>query len=408
MTPNFFAGNRARLRAQCKPGSAIVLTAFTHMQGDNDQAANFKQEGNFWYMCGIAEADWRLIIDVDSGDEWLVAPQRSFTRKMFDGGLTPEQATEISGVHQVVEQRRGAEILKQLLAKKKRAYTVLPRSLRGLGLVPNPAPQRLATALKRHTTVVDARLLLARLRAIKQPVELQAMQSAIDTTLDALAVIAPQLKTMHYEYEVDALLTHEFRRRGAVHAFDPIIAAGKNACVLHHPLPKDRFVADSWLLLDVGAEVHHYRADITRTIPIGHPSPRHRAVYEAVQRMHQYTFSLLRDGIATKDYMHKAYNFAGEEMKRLGLIDTVALDSSSVFRFMPHAVSHGLGVDTHDPLGQPDKFLENMVLTVEVGIYIPEEEIGVRLEDDVRITKTGAENMSARVPIALDALQKML
>jgi Xaa-Pro aminopeptidase len=408
MTSDFFTANRRRLRGQCKPGSIIVLTAFTQMQGDNDQAAPFKQEANFWYLCGINEADWRLIIDVDSGDEWLVAPHRSFARQMFDGGVPADDAARTSGIKQVIDKREGAALLKQLFAKKKQAYTVFPRSLRPFDMVPNPAQQRLVAQLKKTAEVTDLRLTMARMRAIKQPVEVIAMQSAIDITLDALGVILPKLKDMHHEYEVDALLTYEFRRRGVLHGFDPIVAAGKNTCVLHHPLPKDPFVQNDWLLLDVGAEVDNYKADITRTIPLGQPSERHLQVYAAVQRMHAYALGMLKHGVPTKEYMQKAYQYAGEEMKKLGLVDKIKLDYTSVFKFMPHAVSHGLGIDTHDPLGQPETLQENMTLTVEVGIYIPQEAIGVRLEDDILITKAGATNMSGRVPIGLELLRKML
>jgi Xaa-Pro aminopeptidase len=213
---------------------------------------------------------------------------------------------------------------------------------------------------------------------------------------------------MHHEYEVDAALTAQFRRAGATHGFDPIVAAGKNTCVLHHPLPKDPFVQNDWLLLDIGAEAGCYPADITRTIPIGNPSARHIQVYEAVQRMHEYSFNLLHDGIPAKEYMQRSYQNVGHELKKLGLISEIKMDNTSVFKYMPHAVSHGLGVDVHDPLGRPETLVENMALTVEVGIYIPDEGIGVRLEDDVVITKTGAVNLSAALPIALKDLRGML
>lgn len=407
MTYDFFTQNRARLLAQLAPKSLLVLTAFTSMQGDNDQAAPFHQEGNFWYLTGIDEADWRLIVDVDSGEEWLVAPTKSFSQQMFDGGLSADQAAAQSGVPRVINKREGAALLRQLLGRKKRAYTVLPQSARRFGMVPNPALARLVTQLK-GTEVHDVRLTLARQRAIKQPVELAAIQKAIDATIDGFEAVLPQLKNMSAEYEVDAELTRQFRRRGLVHGFEPIIAAGKNTCVLHHPMPKDSFVANDWLLMDIGAKVDGYPADITRTIPIGKPGLRHLQVYQAVQRMHEYAFNLLRGGIPAKEYMQKAYQKVGEELRELGLIDDIKMDQTSVFKYMPHAVSHGLGVDVHDPLGRPETLQENMVLTVEVGVYIPEEAIGVRLEDDVRITADGAINMSKHLPITLEKLQQML
>jgi len=407
MKSDFFTRNRAAFCAQLPANSFVAIAGFTSMQGANDQAAPFEQEANFWYLTGIEEPDWRLFLDVDGGQEWLVSPQRTFARQMFDGSVTPEQAMARSGVKNIISKKEGAEILKRLLASKKQVHTVKPLPMRLYGLVPNPAPARLASQLK-GLEVVDARLLLARQRAVKQPEELAEMQGAIDATIDGFRAVMPRLKNCGTEYEVDGILTGTFRGNGFTHAFEPIIASGKNTCVLHYPLPKDLLKQNDWLLMDVGARRDRYGADITRTLPIGNPSARHTEVYEAVEHMHKYVFGLLQDGIDAKEYFEKSYTFVGKELKKLGLITTIKLDATSVFKFMPHAVSHGLGVDTHDPLGRPEKLKENMVLTVEVGAYIPKEGIGVRLEDDVRITKDGAVNMSGKLPISLAAIRKML
>ena len=408
MKPDFFTRNRAAFCAQLPANSFVAIAGFTSMQGANDQAAPFEQEGNFWYLTGLEEPDWRLLIDVDSGEEWLVSPTRNFARQMFDGSVTSEQATARSGVKNIVSKKEGAEILKRLLTSKKHAHTVKPLPLRRhYGLVSNPAPAQLVAQLK-GVEVVDARLMLARQRAIKQPEELAEMQVAIDATIDGFTAVLKQLKNCRTEYEVDGILTGTFRGNGFTHAFAPIIASGSNACVMHYPLPKSSLKQDDWLLMDIGARRDRYGADITRTLPIGNPGARHIAVYEAVERMHGYFFNSLHAGANVKECFTNAYKYVGEELKKLGVISTVKLDETSVFKFMPHAIGHGLGVDTHDPLGRPETLLENMVLTVEVGAYIPEEGIGVRLEDDVRITKDGAVNMSGSLPISLEALRKML
>lgn len=408
MKSTFFSGNRQRLAKQLKPRSFVVMTAFMRMQGDNDGAAPFHQESNFWYLTGITEPDWRLVIDLDTAEEYLIAPHVNFVHQMFEGSLTPEEAKKVSGVQKVLTKREGSLLLKELAGKKKQAYTVLPQDLRLYGMAPNPAQRRLQAQLK-GVTVTDLRLTLAKMRAIKQPEEIASLQTSIDITLDAFEELLPRLKNLHHEYEVDAILTAHFRKNGAVHGFEPIIAAGKNACVLHHPLPKDPLVQNDWLLLDIGAKVDGgYSADITRTVPIGNPSPRHVAFYGAVERMHDYTFNMLHDGVPAKECMEKAYQNVGEELKKLGLITKIKMDYTSVFKYMPHAVSHGLGVDVHDSLGRPETLKENMTLTVEVGAYNPAEGIGVRLEDDILITKTGAINMSKRVPTRLEKLRKMI
>lgn len=407
MNPTFFAANRQQLCSQLRAGSLLAVTAFTGVQQTNDGSAPFMQEGNFWYLTGIDEPDWRLLIDVDGGKEWLVAPKRSFVLKMFDGDLTPLQASAISGVKNVVDAREGAALLKKLLAKKQRAYTLFPASLQTYGMAPNPALSKMKTALKAKE-ILDVRQVLAKMRAVKQPEEIEAIKKAVNVTVDGLEKTLPEIKNMQAEYEVDAALTYQFRKVGATHAFEPIIAAGKNACVLHHPLPKDPLVPNDWLLMDVGAKINRYSADITRTIPIGQPDARCVQVYEAALRIHDHVMQNIKAGVESKAWLLGSYKKVGEELKALGLIDAVKLDYTSVFKYMPHAISHGLGVDSHDPLGQPKELLENMVITVEAGIYIPEEGIGVRIEDDVLVTSDGAQNLSAHLPTSLEHIQKML
>ncbi|HSE61541.1 MAG TPA: Xaa-Pro peptidase family protein [Candidatus Saccharimonadales bacterium] len=406
MQASFFTQNRKRLLKKLKPSSLVVLTAFTSMQRDVDQAFEFQQESNFWYLTGIEEPDWLLVIDADTGDEWLISPQLNRYQKNFLGGLTPDRATSVSGVPKVLEQREGMIFLNKLRANKKQVYTVVPESLRVYKFQPNPAPRKLVTKLK-GSKIEDVRPIIAKLRAIKGPEELEMIQRAVDITIDGLAAVYAELKNYTHENEIDAKLYYEFRRRGAVHGFDPIIASGQKTCVLHSPAMNDPLGHS--LLLDVGARVSNYTADITRTIPIGTPSDRWLQVYEAVVRMHDHFLALLTPGASVKDVIMKnAYPFVGEEMRKLGLVDKVKLDHTSVFKFMPHAIAHGLGIDTHDPLGRPETFEEGMVLTDEVGVYIPDEGFGVRIENDIVITKDGARNMAAKLPITLPELQKML
>jgi Xaa-Pro aminopeptidase len=406
MQASFFTNNRKQLLSKLDPHSMVVMTAFTTMQRDVDNAYEFQQESNFWYLCGIQDPDWLLIIDVDSGDEWLVSPELNRYQKSFLGGSTPEEAMQTSGIGTVVTQREGAALLQKLRAKKKQVYTVVPESLRVYKFQPNTAHRKLRAKLS-GSKVVDLRPMIGKLRAIKQPAELEALQQAVDVTVDGVLALLPELKNYSYEYEADAKLYYEFRRRGAVHGFDPIVASGAKTCVMHAPAANDP-IKDA-LLIDLGAMVNNYRADIARTLPLQPPSDRWVAVYEAVLRMHDHFLGLLKPGAPVKEVLLKdAYPYVGEEMLKLGILDKVKLDHSSVFKFMPHGITHGLGIDTHDPLGRPETFQENMVLTDEVGIYLPDEGFGIRIENDIVITKDGARNMAERLPIKLDQLQKML
>lgn len=406
MHPTFFSGNRKKLIEKLEPGSFVALAGFGNMQRDTDQPFKFQQDGNFWYLTGISEPDWRLFLDVDSGDEWLVAPTLNYYQKVFDGGLSPEEATKLTGVKKVLDKRQGKELLADLLKKKKRAYTLIPKSVRTFAFQPNTTPRKLVAEL-RGVEKVDIHLPLAKMRAIKQPEELAAIQSAVNVTADSLLAILPELKEYTHTHQVDAKLYYEFRRRGAVHGFDPVISTGRGTYVLHDNT--ETAPLQEWLLLDVGARVDGYSADITRTIPTRPPKERHLRVYEAVQRMHDHFLQVLKPGVNASELLRKdVYPYIGEEMVELGIIKKPKLDHEHVFKFMPHAVTHGLGIDVHDPLGRPEVFLENMVLTNEVGIYIPEEGFGIRIENDMVITKDGARNLAPQLPISLQELASLV
>jgi Xaa-Pro aminopeptidase len=405
MDSSFFKGNRQRLVEALEPGSLVVMTAFGRMQRDVDEPFAYQQESNFWYLTGIEEPEWLLIMDVDSGDEWLVAPVQNRYQLAFEGEANHHTIAARSGVTKILPKAEGWAALKRLLAKKKQVYSFVPRSRRVYGFQPNAAPRKLLRQLK-GPKLIDVVPILAKRRAIKQPAEIEAIQAAVDVTVDGLLAVLKELKTYTFEYEIDAKLYYEFRRRGAIHGFDPIVASGHKTCVMHSPAANDPL--QDWLLLDVGARVHGYSADITRTIPLKEPTDRQREVYEAVQRMHDHFLDLLKPGANVKDVLMKdAYPFVGEEMVKLGLLKKPLLNEQNVFKFMPHGITHGLGVEVHDPLGRPEVFQEGMVLTDEVGVYIPDEGFGVRVENDVVITKDGARNMAARLPIALGEL-KML
>jgi Xaa-Pro aminopeptidase len=206
---------------------------------------------------------------------------------------------------------------------------------------------------------------------------------------------------MVYEYEIEAAFTHAFRSNGATgHAYDPIVAGGKNACTLHYndnnmALPKNGLV-----LMDIGARVGGYAADITRTYAIGTPTQRQKDVHAAVESAHHAIITLLRPGASVIEYHDSVDAIMKEALIGLGLMQSV--DDTKAYRtYFPHAVSHGLGIDVHDGLGRPETFQPGMVLTVEPGIYIPSEGIGVRIEDDILITDTGHRNLSAALPTSL-------
>jgi len=399
MKQQFFSGNRQRLATSQQRGGLFVLSAYSQMQRGNDTAFAFEQEANFWWLTGVTAPDWWLIFDGIQHKSWLVAPHVSQSHEIFDGSLSFDDAKAMSGVDEVISREDADNLLRRLARTHSVVY--------GLGDDPymsyfdftvNPAQRELWHKLERvFNSVQDCRKQLARLRALKQPEEIIAMKRAINLTTAAFADIKPRISAMKYEYEVEAEFSHYFRSRGAAgHAYDPIVAGGHNACTLHYVANNDRLKKRDLLLLDIGARVDGYTADVTRTYVLSEPNKRQAAVHEAVAAAQQQIIALLRPELSVEDYQRQVDEIMKQALLSLGLMSGED-DAKNYRKYFPHAVSHGLGVDVHDSLGAP-KFLEpGMVLTVEPGIYIPEENIGVRIEDDILITDSGHTNLSGRL-----------
>lgn len=403
MQLSFFSSNRHKL-TQSLAGGIIVLAAYISLQKQNDMAHAFRQEANFWYLTGIEQPDWLVILNGSTGEEWLVKPQTDEMHEMFDGSLSAERASEISGIKKVVSHDEGMDLLRKLAKKHSVVHTIdnPPYSDR-FNFSLNPAISANKKMLERiFTSVVDCQKELAKLRAIKQPEEILAIQKAIDLTIDGFNTVKDTLKTARYEYELEAEFGYLFKRSGGHdHAYDPIVATGKNACTLHYIDNDTKLKSKQLVLMDVGARVDGYAADVTRTYAKGEPTKRQKEVYQAVEAAHYDIIKLLAPELPVEEYMRRV----DERMKR-ALKDVRLLkdenDTDTYRKYFPHAISHGLGIDVHDSLGGARFFEPGMVLTVEPGIYIPEEGIGVRIEDDILITKTGHKNLSGKLSTSLE------
>ncbi len=392
----FYQANRNRI-VEVKYGSIIVATGYSAMQRGNDAAFMFEQEANFWWLTGVEAPDWWLIIDGQRNKSWLVSPSVSEIHQIFDGSLSAESAKAISGVDGVLNHDEAIKMLRDLSKKHSVVYS--------LGDAPgneyydfavNPAPKKLWRSLETiFNEVQDCRLELAKLRAIKQPEEITAIKKAIKLTAAAFNDVKSKLPTYRYEYEVEAEFTHIFRKNGAIgHAYDPIVASGGNACTLHYSANNDKLKPKSVLLLDIGARVDGYAADISRSYAIGEPTERQRQVHSSLQAAHKQIIKLLGPGLAVMDYYAAVDDIMKAALMELGLMSTKDDNEEIYRRYFPHAIGHGLGVDVHDSLGRATEFLPGMILTVEPGIYIPEEGIGMRIEDNILITDKGHTNLS--------------
>jgi len=401
MPSQIFISNRKNLLQRLN-GALVVVVAYTSLQRQNDAAFRFQQEANFWYLSGIEQPDWQLIIDGQSGKSWLIAPDIDDVHRVFEGGLSHQEAQKISGVDAVILHKDAESLLRTLAKKHSMVYALgeHPHS-EHFNFHENPAQRQLWRVLERiFNSVQDCRPELAKLRAIKQPEEIAAMKRAIRLSTDAFELVKNKLPDLKCEYEIEAEFDYYFKRHGVDHAYEPIVAGGKNACTLHYGANNMKLKKNSLLLLDIGARYNGYSADISRTYALGEPTKRQQAVHMAVEQAHIEIVNLLKPGLRVLEYQDRVDTIMKQALLGLGLMKDDA-DEVAYRTYFPHAVSHGLGIDTHDSLGGPETFLEGMVLTVEPGIYIPEEGIGVRIEDDILITKKGHENLSRRLSTGL-------
>jgi len=401
---SFFANNRERLRQLFTGTAPIVIAGNGLMQQAADEAYPFHQDRSFWYLTGISEPN--LLLVMDKGKEYLVVPPREVVREQFDGAIDFDVLKRISGVQEVVFEKEGWKQLTSRLKKVQHVATLgaSPKFIDWLGMYTNPARAEFIQKVKDvnpNLELLDLRQHLSRMRMVKQEVELQAMQRAIDVTLDTLKEITrpKQLAKYAFEYEIEADLSRGFRRRGASgHAFAPIVASGERSCTMHHVLNNAPLASGDVVVLDVGAQYDYYAADITRTVLLGDkpPTRRQQQVHQAVQEAQDYAYSILKPGVLLREYEKQMETFMGEKLRELGLIKTI--DSESVRKYFPHATSHFLGLDTHDGGDYEHPLEPGVVITVEPGIYIPEESLGVRIEDDILITAEGNANLSAKLP----------
>jgi len=392
MKRDFFINNQQRL-ANILSDGVVVLSAYYAMQRGNDTSFKFEQEANFWYLTGIESPGWWVIIDGKSNKSWLIAPEVDDIHNIFDGSLSHEDAKKISGVDEVITEKQATKLLKVLSKEHETVYTLgEDSSSKYYDFAPNPSQKNMQKRLEKiFKNVKDCRLNIAKLRAIKQPEEIAAMEKAIDLTVEAFNDIKDKINKLKYEYEVEAEFTYRFKKNGANgHAYDPIVAGGKNACTLHYIDNNSLLKSGSLLLIDIGASVDGYAADITRTYSIGKPTNRQIEVHGAVEKAQKDIIKLLKPGLSLREYHEEVDDIMKAVITGLGLMK----EPSDYRRYFPHAISHGLGIDVHDSLGRPERFLPGMVITVEPGIYIPEEEIGVRIEDDILITEDGHRNLS--------------
>ena len=411
--PRLFTRNRARLTALFGEDDVLIHSSSARMPRNGDQYYPYRQHSGFFYLTGVEQAGSILV--AGRGREVLLLRRPDPKTVLWDGPLLERQeASRISGIRDVRWMEEKDMVLEELLQGARRLYMNFTggyeegkfpdRDLyRELGLR-WPTPERM-----------PVEPLMTRLRMIKQEEEVELLRNVARISGEAFLKVLGLVKPGVKEYEIMAELGAEFMRRGASgHAFEPIVASGPNSLVLHYVQNRGTCHGGDLLLMDFGAEMHNYAADCSRTIPVsGTYTSRQKEVYEAARRVFLAARSLMVPGRIMKEFHEEVGQLWEREHLALGLYsmaDVRSADSNTPLwkRYYPHGTSHSLGLDVHDPFDRDTAFAPGMVLTCEPGIYIPEEGIGIRLENDILVTKDGPVDLMGDLPMEAGEIEELM
>jgi Xaa-Pro aminopeptidase len=380
----FFKNNRKKLAESLSSDYPIVIISNGLVQRNSDIAFPFRQDSSFWYFTGIEIPD--LVLVIHKGEEFLIVANRDEKREIFDGSIDIDDLKKVSGINNILTETDGWSKLFDSTDGIVASINIKEPYNQSFGLYLNPAKYAALQRIKnKNVEISDISKEVISLRMVKQNVEIDAIKQAVDISSNIFEEIKSILPSFKNESDINSKINTMFAERNVVAAYESIVASGSNACTLHYTKNNSLIKDNTLLLIDAGAEYGNYASDITRTYSIGITTKRQKEVYEKVVEVQDFAMSILRPGTTIKDYEQKVEDFMGGKLMELGLIDKK--DHSLIRKYYPHATSHHLGLDTHDAADYLAVLEENMVLTIEPGIYIPEEGIGVRIEDDVRLVK---------------------
>lgn len=416
---DLFIKNRQKFTSKMTPGSIALFHCNDEVPRNGDAYFSFRQQSDIYYLTGIDQEDTILVLFPDAPNpmyrEMLFIKETSEQIAIWDGArLTPNQAYDVSGISQVFWYHDFWRTIHAAILLAETIYVNLNENDRftdkvsyaGIRFAKEIINKYPAHQIKRSAPI------LADLRMRKEPEEITQLKEAISITKKGFDRLLSFIKPGVMEYEVEAELIHEFiRNRSKGFAFDPIIAGGKNACVLHY-IENNKVLNDGDLvLLDFGAEYGNYNGDLSRTLPVnGKFTQRQKEVYNAVLSVQRYAKTLLKPGISIPNYHDEVCKFMSEELIKLGLITTAELKSNpkAFLKYYMHGTSHHLGLDVHDVMHRWGNLDLNNVVTVEPGIYIPEEGIGIRIENDVVIRDNGVEDLMEDYLIEVEEIEQAM
>ena len=420
---SLFVGNRNKFAQQMVSQTLAVFNSNDIYPISADGTMPFQQHRDIFYLSGVDQEESILVLFPTASNpahrEILFLRETNETIAIWEGEkLTKAKAFETSGIETVYWLNQFPTIFKQLMAEAQGIYLNTNEHLRANTEVETREDRfikQVKTDYPAHQVYKSAPI-LHKIRSIKESVELALMQTACDITDKGFRRVLGFVKPSVWEYEIEAEFAHEFlRNRSQGFAYTPIIASGKNACVLHYIENNKQCQAGDVILLDVGAEYANYSSDLTRCIPVnGRFTSRQKAVYNAVLHVKKEATKLLVPGTIMAEYHKRVGNLMEEQLVNLGLISMDDIKNQDAAwpaykKYFMHGTSHFLGLDTHDVGLWHEPIQANMVFTVEPGIYIPEEGLGIRLEDDVVVQASGEPfNLMRNIPLEAEEIEELM
>lgn len=423
LNPELFIENRKRFVKELMPDSIAIFNSNDELTSNGDALYPFVQNSDLIWLTGIEQEDTMLVLYPDNPDkanrEVLVLVRPNVLKEKWDGHrLRAEEGTAISGIKKVIWLDESGSLLQKWMHEAKNVYLNTNENDRKPDTPPT-RDYRYAIKMKEKYPLHHfqrAAPILKRLRSVKTSYEIEVIQKAIDITEKAFRRVMQFIKPGVGEYEVQAEVVHEFlRNRATGEGYASILASGDSARTLHYISNNKECKDGELILMDFGARYGHYNADLTRTLPVnGRFSKRQREVYDACLRLHKFAKSILKPGLTIQDYHRQMGVEAGKEFVKLGLLTEGDIKNQdpknpAYRKYLYHGISHHLGIDVHD-LGpsfhQP--IPEGAVLTVEPGIYIEEEQMGIRIENNILIKKGGNEDLMKNIPVEADDIERLM
>jgi len=421
LPPEFFTANRERLARLFPPNSLAVLNANDIPPTNADGSSAFVPNTDLFYLTGVEQEQSILLLYPQADDEkqreMLFLREATPENERWEGHkLTKEEAQAKTGITHIHWLPEFPRLFHRLMCESEHVFLNSNEHKRAVIEVESREARFVAETLRRYPLHDYRRLapLLHHLRAVKAEPELDLIRRACDVTAAGLARVLRFVQPGVGEWEVEAEFAHEFIRHRCRFAYLPIIASGPNTCVLHYVSSSAVCQKDSLLLLDVAAACVNYNADMTRTIPVsGRFTRRQKQVYDAVLRVLRQSLAGLRPGKRIKDWQKEAEEMTQKELVDLGLLTMRQIkrqnpDQPAFKKYFMHGVGHPLGLDVHDVGLTTQPIQAGWVMTVEPGIYLPEEGFGVRLENDVLVTADGPVDLMAGIPIEAGEIESLM